>query len=596
VTDSPARSYDFDWLIVGSGFGGSVSALRLAEKGYSVGVLECGRRFEDEDFVRTTWNLWRYYWVPRLRMKGILRLTLFRDIFVASGCGVGGGSLGYANTLYRPGPAFYLDPTWRDLDDWEDALRPCFDEAERMLGVTEYRGEGPGDHLLKELAEELDVADTYHRTRVGVFFNDEAPGETVADPYFGGEGPPRAGCIRCGACMPGCRYNAKNTLMKNYLWFAERAGARIEPERTVVDIRPLDDERGRTGYVVESERSGRWLAKDRRLHTTRGVVVAAGALGTNELLMSAKRRGSLPRVSNRLGYLVRTNSESIPAVTLSDDRLDFTKSIAITSSIHPNEDTHIENVTYGRGADSMAFLWTLLVGPGTRLTRPLKFLARAARHPVQLARTLWPFGFSRRTVILLVMQTIDNSMRFRPKRRLLGRGVKLTTQQDPETPNPDFIPIADWTARRAAEKLDGIAKVGTTEALLNTPVTAHILGGAVMGESDETGVIDRRHRVFGYENLLVCDGSAVPANPGVNPSLTITAMTEYTISHVPHRSEAEAGRDAEGLAPAGLGFAGPGATPTPRRGDGHRGANPERRGGRGAGEPMTAAPRAHHRR
>jgi cholesterol oxidase len=552
-----APSYDYDWLVVGSGFGGSVSALRLSEKGYSVGMLECGRRFEDEDFVKTTWNLWRYYWVPKLRMKGILRLTLFRDILIASGCGVGGGSLGYANTLYRPGAGFYRDPIWRDLEDWEEALAPCFHTAEHMLGVTEYRGEGPADQLLKDLAEELGVPDSYHRTRVGVFFNDEAPGETVPDPYFGGEGPDRAGCIRCGACMPGCRFNAKNTLMKNYLWFAERNGVRVHPERTVIDVRPIDGEDGREGYTVTSERSGRWLAKERETHTARGVVVAAGPIGTNQLLLQCREAGSLPRISHRLGYLVRTNSESIPAVTVKDDRLDFTKSIAITSSIHPDEDTHIENVTYGRGADSMALLWTLLVGKGTRLTRPLRYFGRALRHPIQWARSNWPYKFSRRTVILLVMQTIDNSMRFRPRRRLLGRGIKLTTEQDPEPPNPTFIPLADWTARRAAEKLDGVPQVGTTEALMNTPITAHILGGAVMGESAQTGVIDHRHRIFGYENLLVCDGSAIPANPGVNPSLTITAMTEYAMTHIPTRGEAASGGGEQEMAPAGLAQASP---------------------------------------
>jgi cholesterol oxidase len=551
--EASGRGYDFDWLVIGSGFGGSVSALRLSEKGYSVGILECGRRFEDEDFVKTTWNVWRYYWMPKLRMKGIMRLTLFRDILIASGCGVGGGSLGYANTLYRPGKGFFEDPIWRDLDDWEAALKPCYDKAEHMLGVTEYRGEGPADRLLKELAEELDVPDSYHRTRVGVFFNDEAPGEEVPDPYFGGKGPPRAGCIRCGACMPGCRYNAKNTLPKNYLWFAECSGVHVEAERTVVDVRPLDGGDGSTGYEVVSERSGRWLAKDRRMHTARGVVVAAGPIGTNQLLLQCREAGSLPRISGRLGHLVRTNSESIPAVTVKDDRLDFTKSVAISSSIHPAEDTHIENVTYGRGADSMAILWTLLVGKGSRATRPLRYLANSLRHPVQWARSNWPVKWSRRSVILLVMQTIDNSMRFRPKRKLLGRGVRLTTEQDPETPNPDFIPAADWVARRAAEKLDGVPQVGTTEALLNTPITAHILGGAVMGENADSGVIDHRHRVFGYENLLVCDGSAIPSNPGVNPSLTITAMAEYAMTHVPERGQAAAEHEDASLAPAGLG-------------------------------------------
>jgi cholesterol oxidase len=532
------RDFDFDWLVIGSGFGGSVSALRLAEKGYSVGVLECGRRFEDEDFVKTTWNARSYYWAPKLGLKGILRLTLFKDVFIASGCGVGGGSLGYANTLYRPQERFYQDPQWSNLnEDWEAALRPHFDEAERMLGVTEYTRRGPGDKLLEDLAGELGVPQTYGPTRVGVFLGE--PGKTVPDPYFGGEGPPRTGCIHCGACMPGCRYNAKNTLMKNYLWFAERKGVKIEPERMVVGVRPLDAGDGHDGFEVTSERSGAWLRKDRRTQRARGVVMAAGPLGTNQLLFRCKRDGSLGRLSDRLGYNVRTNSESIPAITMTDDAQDFTQSVAISSSIHPDQDTHIENVTYGRGADSMNMLWaSLFVGPGNKLTRPLKALGRAIAHPLQYARVLWPAKFSRRTMILLVMQTLDNKMRLKPKRSLFGRGNPgMTTEQDPESPNPTYIDVAGFVAQRAAEKLKGIARIGTTEALFNTPTTAHIMGGAVMGESPETGVIDAEHRVYGYENLLVCDGSVLPANLGVNPSLTITAMSEYAMSRVPPKGE-----------------------------------------------------------
>ena len=510
--------HDYDWIVIGSGFGGSVSALRLAEKGYRVAVLEAGRRFRDEDFATTTWNARRYYWLPRLGLKGILRMTLFKDIFVVSGCGVGGGSLGYANTLYRPTPgsAFYRDPQWSGLEDWESALAPHYETAERMLGVTRYEGEGPADRVLRDIAAELGVEDTYATTRVGVFFGE--PGETVPDPYFGGEGPPRAGCIRCGACMVGCRHNAKNTLVKNYLWFAERAGVEIFPERTVAQITPLQAADGSDGYAVTAERSGAWIDKQRRTLTAQGVVVAAGALGTNQLLQRCRHRGTLPRLSQRIGYLVRTNSEAISAVTTTNDRHDFTKSIAITSSFYPDPDTHIENVTYGRGADSMALLFTIL---------------GAARR--KLARPLFPLKWSRRTVIILTMQTLDNSMRLIPKRNLLGLGPRLQTQEDPDKPNPRFIPVADQVTRRAAEKLGATPQAGLTEQLLNIPTTAHIMGGAVIGDSPETAVVDRHHRAFGYENLLVCDGSAIPANIGVNPSLTITAMAEHAMSHVPAR-------------------------------------------------------------
>ena len=535
--------HDFDWIVIGSGFGGSVSALRLAEKGYRVAVLESGRRYEDEDFAKTTWNARRYYWLPRLGLRGIFRMTLFKDVFVVSGCGVGGGSLGYANTLYRPraGSAFYRDPQWGELEDWEGALGPHYDTAERMLGVTTYEGEGPADTLLRDLAGEMGVPETYSTTRVGVFFG--PAGETVPDPYFGGDGPPRAGCIRCGACMVGCRHNAKNTLVKNYLWFAERQGVEIRPERTVAEIRPLGAADGSDGYAVTSEHSGAWFRKDREVLTARGVVVSAGALGTNQLLQRCRLGGSLPRLSERIGYRVRTNSEAISAVTTKDDRHDFTKSIAITSSFYPDPDTHIENVTYGPGADSISFLFTILTAAGSGLTRPLKFLRSALTHPFQFARTLWPGKWSRRTVIILTMQTLDNSIRLRPKRNLLGLGPRLQTQEDADNPNPRFIEVADHVTRRAAEKLDATPQTGLTEALLNIPTTAHIMGGAVIGETAETGVVDSHHRAFGYENLLVCDGSAIPANIGVNPSLTITAMAEHAMSHIPPREQ--------GPAPAG---------------------------------------------
>jgi cholesterol oxidase len=528
------HAWDCDWLVVGSGFGGSVSALRLAEKGYSVTVVESGRRYEDEDFAESTWQMRRYYWMPRIGLRGIFRMTPFKDVFIVSGSGVGGGSLGYANTLYRARPAFFTHPQWDGLaEDWAAELAPHYDTAERMLGVTTYEGKGAADQLLQEFAEELGVGETWKNTRVGIFFG--AAGEEVADPYFGGEGPARTGCVRCGQCMLGCRYGAKNTLRKNYLWFAERLGARIQSERTVVDVRPLGDGTGADGYEVVTERSGAMLRRRREVLRARNVVLAAGALGTNRLLRDCKERGSLGRLSDRLGELVRTNSESIMAVTAPDDSLDLTGSVAITSSIYPDPDTHVEVVTYGKGADSMSTLFTLMTGEGTRLSRPVLWLRQVVRHPLRFARTLSPFRWSRRTVILLVMQSLDNAIRLVPKRRWFGlsRRVKLQTEQDPERPNPTFIPVANRVAEWFAERTGGFAQGGLTESLFDIPTTAHILGGAVIGSDPSTGVVDPRNRVFGYDRLYVCDGAAIPANPGVNPSLTITALAERAMAAVP---------------------------------------------------------------
>lgn len=527
--------FDYDWVVVGSGFGGSVSALRLAEKGYRVGVLECGRRFGDDDFPRSTWDLRRYFWAPRLGLRGIFRLTPFKDVSVVSGCGVGGGSLGYANTLYVPPVKFFQDRQWADLEDWQSALAPHYEEARRMLGVVVHDHDDPADQLLRELDEELGVGETYGKTPVGVFLGE--PGRTVPDPYFGGEGPDRTGCMHCGRCMVGCPHGAKNTLVKNYLWLAERRGAEVTADRTVTDISPLDGVDGSGGYAVASERSGVLRGRGRRTVTARGVVVAAGALGTNKLLQRCRLGGSLPRISSRLGELVRTNSEMILAVTVPADYPDdLTRRVAITSSIYPDAHTHIETVTYGEAGDSMSTLYTLLVGDGTRVSRPLKLLVQILRHPGRFAKVLWPRGWSRRTIIILVMQTLDNAIALRPTRRRSG-DVRLRTEQDPERPNPTFIPVANEAAEWFAERTGGIAQSSTNEALMNVPTTAHILGGAVIGHGPEDGVVDHRQRVFGYENLLVCDGSAVPANVGVNPSLTITALAEHAMSFVPEAAE-----------------------------------------------------------
>jgi cholesterol oxidase len=523
-------AHDYDWLVIGSGFGGSVSALRLREKGYSVGVLECGRRFEDSDFPRSTWDLRRYFWAPRLGMRGIFRLSTFKDVAIVSGAGVGGGSLGYANTLYRARRRFYEDPQWSGLNDWEAALAPHYAEAERMLGAVAYDEDDPADDLLREFAREIGVEDTYAKTRVGVLL-DGKPGETVPDPFFDGAGPDRTACLRCGRCMIGCPHGAKNTLVKNYLWLAERAGARVHPERLVTDVKPLGAADGSGGYEITTERPGAWIRRRRRTFTAKGVVFAAGPLGTNKLLAACRLHGSLPRLSDRLGSLVRTNSEAILAVTLPPGAPDIQRRVAITGSIYPDPDTHIETVVYGDAADSMSALYTVLVGDGTRVTRPLKLAAATARHPLTFLKLLNPRGWSRRTIIVLVMQTLDNAIALTAKRT--RRGARLQTAQDPDRPIPTFIPVANQFAEWLAKRTGGIAQTAFMEAAANIATTAHVLGGVVIGADPSTGVVDARQRVFGYENMLVCDGSAVPANVGVNPSLTITAMAEHAMSHVP---------------------------------------------------------------
>ena len=524
---------DYDWLIIGSGFGGSVSALRLAEKGYTVGVIEAGQRFEDKDFAESTWQLSRYLWAPFLGFRGIMRFTPFKDVFAVSGAGVGGGSVVYANTLYRAKNEFFRNQQWIGLADWEQELEQPYRTAEHMLGVNDVPFESPGDILLQDYAASIGAEETFRRTPVAVFFGE--PGKTVADPFFDGEGPDRTGCTRCGACMVGCRVGAKNTLLKNYLWFAEKLGASILPNRKVVDIRPLGIGDGSDGYEIRTRSPGLFGGREKVL-TAQGVVVSAGALGTNHLLANCKHSGSLPNISDRLGKLVRTNSESILGVTLPDDSLELWNSVAISSSIHTDADTHIEVVTYGEKGDLLSMIMTLITGDGTRYTRVFALLRNAVRHPLDFLKTCWPFGWSRRSIVLLVMQSLDNAISFRAKKRWFGKGVRLSTEQDAERPNPTYIDAGNKAAAWIAKQTGGVAQIGVLEAVANIPTTAHILGGVVIGKDAERGVIDHEQRVFAYENLMICDGSAVPANPGVNPSLTIAAMTERAMSKVPVKS------------------------------------------------------------
>ena len=520
--------FDVDYAIIGSGFGGSVSALRLAEKGYSVCVLERGRRFAASDFPRTNWNLRRSLWMPRLKCFGILRLSVLRDVFVLSGAGVGGGSLVYANTLYVPPDAFFDAPAWAGLAAWKRELLPFYRRAQFMLGVAQNQVEGEPDRVLAEVAQELGRGDSYVTTPVAVHFGE--PGRTVDDPYFGGAGPARTGCNFCGGCMVGCRHGAKNTLDRNYLWFAEQLGAEVRPMRTVVDVRALPG----GGYEIEHVHSGAWVARDRQVLRARNVVMAAGVLGTVDLLLRAKARGSLPNLSTALGKTVRTNSEAILGVKARAQRERYDRGIAISSSVHVDDATHVEVVRYSAGSDALQPLATLLTDGGGRLPRWLRFLGNVVRHPLDFARTLWPFGGAKRGVFLLVMQTHDNSIalvRRRSWRRLWRRA--LDTARGEGAANPTYLPIGNEVARRFAAKIDGVPKSSIFEVLFDVPTTAHILGGAVIGHGPEDGVIDARNEAFGHPGLYVVDGSMIPANLGVNPSLTITALAERAMSFIP---------------------------------------------------------------
>ncbi|MFF5230101.1 FAD-dependent oxidoreductase [Dactylosporangium sp. NPDC000521] len=511
----------YDVVVIGSGFGGSVTALRLAEKGYSVAVLEAGRRFADDEFPKTSWDAKRFLWAPALRCFGVQRIKLLRNVLVLSGSGVGGGSLIYANTLYRPLEQFYDDPQWRGIADWRAELAPFYDQAERMLGVSVYHRMTRADVAIKAVAERMGVGDTFHQTPVGVYF-----GKSGVDPYFGGVGPLRHGCEHCGSCMTGCRVGAKNTLVKNYLHLAERLGAEVHQLTTVASVRPEEG-----GYRVDTRGTGR--RRDRRAFHAAQVVFAAGALGTQELLLRMRADGHLPELSARVGTLTRTNSESILGARSLRKDVDFTDGVAITSSFHPDAHTHIEPVRYGPGSNAMGLLQTVLTDGGP--LRPLRWFGAFFRHPIRHARVLSVRRWSHKTVIALVMQSLDNSLNVQLRRGWTGRR-KLTTSQGHGEPNPAWIPAGNHAVRLLAEEIGGMPGGSWTE-VFNIPVTAHILGGAPIGDSPERGVVDAYHRVYGHPGLHVVDGAAVSANLGVNPSLTITAQAERAMSMWPNLGE-----------------------------------------------------------
>ena len=514
---------DYDVLVIGSGFGGSVTALRLIEKGYRVGVLETGRRFADDEFAKTSWRLRKYLWAPALGCFGIQRLTLLKNTFVMSGSGVGGGSLVYANTLYEPPDKFYADPQWAHITDWKDELSPYYDQAKRMLGVVENPATTAADRVLLEVAEDMGIGHTYRRTPVGVHF-----GQSGVDPFFGGAGPARSSCTLCGECMTGCRVGAKNTTVKNYLYLAEQAGASVHPLTTAVSVRPIAG-----GYAVDTRRTGR---RSRRTFTASQVVFSAAALGTQRLLHRMRDSGTLPSLSPRLGLLARTNSEAVLAARSLRKDTDYTRGVAITSSIHPDSVTHVEPVRYGRGSNFMGLMTTVLVdaSPGhRRWVLGLRELWRQRRDLLKLHN---PRRWSERMIGLLVMQTLDNSVTTYTKRGLFGR--RMTTRQGAGSPSPSWIPAGHEVTRRVAAKIGGLPQGAWTD-MANIPITGHFIGGCAIGDSPESGVVDPYQRLYGHPGLHVVDGSAISANLGVNPSLTITAQAERAMAFWPNRGEAD---------------------------------------------------------
>jgi cholesterol oxidase len=529
--------FDFDFIVIGSGFGGSVAAHRLTEKGYRVAVMEMGRRWDPENLPRSNWRLRSWIWRPGLAMYGFFNLEFFRHVVIAHGCAVGGGSITYAGTLLVPKDSVWDSGSWAGLAPWKAEMVSHYETALRMLGATENRILGPADRLLKRVADAADVGETYYRTNVGIFEppqGDEG-GMTYPDPYFGGDGPERTSCIACGGCMMGCRYNAKNSLDKNYLYFAEKGGAQVFAETKVVEVVPLNGKAdGNDGYEVRTVKSTARWGKEQRRFTCRGVVFSGSALGTMDLLFRLKEGGSLPLISDELGHRVRTNAESMIGARVPRGSEDLSKGVAIGCGIYLDQFTHIEAMRYPEGSDALGFLCTLLTNGRPGWTRILllvrNFVSALLCHPIRTARCLHPFGWARESLLLLCMQTLDVHIEMRlgrlwfwPFRKtLVSRGQRV----------PTYIRQANDFASQAARLCGGTPMSMVTEILFDIPCTAHILGGCAMAESPAHGVVDSRQRVFGYKNMYVCDGSVIAANLGVNPSLTICALTERAMSYI----------------------------------------------------------------
>ena len=535
------KNFDFDFVIVGSGFGGSVAALRLTEKGYKVAVIEMGRRWTPENLPHTNWTIHRWFWRPELALRGFFNMKFFRHVTILHGCAVGGGSITYAATLLRPPEHVWSSGSWRGLAEWQSDMPRHYDTASRMLGVIENRILGPSDLLLKKAAESIGMGNTFKPTHVALF---QAPpgvggGVTVPDPFFNGEGPDRTTCKACGGCMMGCRHGAKNTLDLNYLYLAEKRGCQIMAETKVVDVKPLGAADGSDGYEVFTVRSTTLLPQRRKRITCRGVVFSGSSLGTMELLFSLKDKRSLPNLSDCVGKQVRTNSESLIGVRIPGYKDDLSKGVAIGSRVYIDEHTHIEAVRYPEGSDAMSFLSTILTRGRPGITRIanwffniFKFLVQ---HPIRTFRLLLPNHWARECVILLCMQALDAHINMRWKRSWWSPFRKHLSSEGMQIPT--YIPQANEFAEKFAQMTGGTAMSMLPEILFNVPGTAHCLGGCVIADSSQNGVVDGRHRVFGYKNMYICDGSVVSANLGVNPSLTITALAERAMSFLPPQAE-----------------------------------------------------------
>lgn len=534
------QQFDYDFIIIGSGFGGSVCAHRLSEKGYKVAVMEMGRRWNPEDLPRTSWSLHRWFWRPKLGLRGFFDMRLFRHVTIYHGCAVGGGSITYAATLLKPPATVWNSGTWAGLTDWTTCMPQHYATAELMLGITENRILGPADHLLKKTAEAVGCGQTFYRTRTGIFQADNMqPGQFVNDPFFSKQGPPRTTCVACGGCIMGCRFGAKNTLDLNYLYLAEKHGVYVFPETKVIDVKPISKSPdGASGYEVHTVKSTAWVARDRRRLRSRGIVFAASSLGTMELLFRLREKGSLPALSTQVGKHVRTNSESLIGARMPRCEEDYSQGIAIGSGVYIDAHTHIEAVRYPRGSDTMGLLTTALTdgNPGAgRIALWARNIATSLlRHPIRSWRMARPWGWARETVILLCMQALDGEIEmdwrrpwFWPFRKfLVSRGKKV----------PAYIPQANRFARKFAEIAGGTGMSTLPEILFDVPGTAHCIGGCVIANSATHGVVDSQQRVFSYKNMYICDGSVIASNLGVNPSLTITALAERAMSFVPQKT------------------------------------------------------------